>query len=763
MNLQISTLLLALLVLSLSVKGQNSYYWASGKKVYLTEDHSRLKLDYSPNTKSPVANKQLRRSNTPKHQISSLGQGTFMLSFEQAQAGNLHEIMEKNNLSQQHLQGASWALVSERGYTLWLNAKVMFAPNEEFNPTAFEAILESFPQTELKKTASGLSYITTPFVEDVLPLSNALYESGMMVYAHPDFLVEGSLNSPQSTQSQQASMACPADPIDPLYEFQYYIDNDGTANPTVYPYQANNTGNDMNVVPAWCVTKGSTDINVAIIDQGIEAHEEFNNDSIAGLPSRILPGYDAINGVAGSAAPVGNNDIHGMAVAGVIAGSHNEKGIAGIAPKVNILPILISLGAAKNVDGVPTGMADPNYASVLQFADAIQWAWKNGADVINNSWTFSFCDSDPDAIPAISNVIDSALIKGRGGLGAVVVFASGDRREGINTTTCVHYPASIPDVMTVSSITVYGTVPNYGRFGSSVDVTCVSSPDSNLSNISVVDRMGEAGLNNSSVSYEEHSDINYTKWFGGTSTSSAAVSGVAALVLSVNENLTATQVMNIISSNATQIGASPFTNQFGFGLVNALDAVNAASTFPVEYVYLQGQQEEAFITLEWATGLELNNDKFIVEKEKGDIFQPIGEVIGAGNSSVINEYSFVDRNPVAGTQVYRLRQVDFNGTFEYSPRVEVFFEPGFTLSAPSRYVISQGPYEFEVYDQAFQAIEVNWLDLQGRMVKNWNIRPNSDVFKINLSLPSLSSGMYIMQIKQSGRTLATQKVLVSAE
>lgn len=84
--------------------------------------------------------------------------------------------------------------------------------------------------------------------------------------------------------------------------------------------------------------------------------------------------------------------------------------------------------------------------------------------------------------------------------------------------------------------------------------------------MSLTDRMGAAG-------YEIG---NYTNRFGGTSAACPQVSGIVALMLSANPNLTETQVRTILQNTATDMGTSGFDNTFGFGRVNACAAVSSA-------------------------------------------------------------------------------------------------------------------------------------------------------------------------------------------
>lgn len=93
------------------------------------------------------------------------------------------------------------------------------------------------------------------------------------------------------------------------------------------------------------------------------------------------------------------------------------------------------------------------------------------------------------------------------------------------------------------------------------------------------------------------------------------------------------------------------------------------SPLPIELISFTGYHDAARYenVLLWVTASELNNDRFIIEKSPDGInFFPIGQVPGHGTTSVVHNYTFNDPNPFNGYNYYRLKQVDFDGTFSYS-------------------------------------------------------------------------------------------------
>lgn len=98
---------------------------------------------------------------------------------------------------------------------------------------------------------------------------------------------------------------------------------------------------------------------------------------------------------------------------------------------------------------------------------------------------------------------------------------------------------------------------------------------------------------------------------------------------------------------------------------------------PVELVSFHAKQGNDQVKLTWKTASEKNNSHFMVQRsENGNNFENLGSVDGHGTTIKSHEYSYVDYAPVKGTAYYRLKQVDFNGDYEYSPMETVNFKQG---------------------------------------------------------------------------------------
>lgn len=105
----------------------------------------------------------------------------------------------------------------------------------------------------------------------------------------------------------------------------------------------------------------------------------------------------------------------------------------------------------------------------------------------------------------------------------------------------------------------------------------------------------------------------------------------------------------------------------------ALSGDGTTSTaLPVDLALFTGQTDGKTNSLIWSTASESGNDRFIVERSPdGRSFLPIGEESGRGTTSVNTHYDFTDQQPLPGINYYRLRQMDFDGSFAFSNTIRL--------------------------------------------------------------------------------------------
>lgn len=333
--------------------------------------------------------------------------------------------------------------------------------------------------------------------KDPVKIANSIYESGLFASSSPEFYTD-------------------------IYEISY--DPDVLEQWGLYNGEYEDI--DISVSQAWNYSTGNG-IKIAIIDQGIElTHVDLKNNIyhksydayIDSSPSQI---YSTTRSVG-----------HGTHCAGIAAAVRNNGiQVAGVAPDAKLMSISCYL-STRNV--------------AYQLARGINWAWKNGADIISCSWGGAEHD-------IIKEALDSAIVCGRNGKGCIIVKSAGNQRGAIT------FPGAYrEEIIAVGNLQKHGVIHPTSCHGPNL---LVCAPGTDILS-TVLD--------------------NATGYKSGTSMACPHVSGVAALILQRNPELTANQVREIIARNTKKIGKLPYTinkkygtwnEYYGYGLVDAYKAV----------------------------------------------------------------------------------------------------------------------------------------------------------------------------------------------
>lgn len=156
------------------------------------------------------------------------------------------------------------------------------------------------------------------------------------------------------------------------------------------------------------------------------------------------------------------------------------------------------------------------------------------------------------------------------------------------------------------------------------------------------------------------------------------------------------------------------------------------------------------VELNWTTATELNNLGFQVERKavNGD-FLAIGYVQGNGTTTERKEYSFTDRNVEPGKYVYRLKQMDFDGKYEYSPEIEVDVHPPLQFTLEQNYPNPFNPSTKIKFGLAENTnVKVAVYNLLGELVATLvNNQLSAGFYEVEFNATSLPSGMYIYSIE----------------
>jgi 5'-nucleotidase len=187
-----------------------------------------------------------------------------------------------------------------------------------------------------------------------------------------------------------------------------------------------------------------------------------------------------------------------------------------------------------------------------------------------------------------------------------------------------------------------------------------------------------------------------------------------------------------------------------------------SNSLPVEFTSFTAKSVSEGVKLEWETASELNNDRFEIERSLDrNTFAVVGTVRGAGTTTEAQSYGFLDNTAQNGKFYYRLKQVDFDGTVDYSNIVEVVKDKPTTFELAQNYPNPFNPtttINYQLPTNALVTLKV--YDVVGREVATLvNARQEAGRYDINFNATSLSSGVYFYRL-QAGSFVETKKMML---
>ncbi len=207
---------------------------------------------------------------------------------------------------------------------------------------------------------------------------------------------------------------------------------------------------------------------------------------------------------------------------------------------------------------------------------------------------------------------------------------------------------------------------------------------------------------------------------------------------------------NVNSGNALEIYSVKISDN-----MQAQEPGNVG-VLPVELVNFYGKKGDHGIELVWNTAQEINNEGFEVQKSRdGENWDTIGFEEGFGSTSTTKNYSFDDNDPQPGVNYYRLKQIDFDGKYEFSPIIDVTTR----LAQPAIFNVFPNPAKSDVKIK-FTSLDakdsnVSLLDARGNLVLQSQLENNT-----SLSLDGLENGVYILKAVVNGN--AYQQKIIKA-
>ena len=481
-------------------------------------------------------------------------------------------------------------------------------------------------------------------------------------------------------------------------------------------------------------------VTICLMDAGFNrlTHEAFST-------MNIIAAWDFVNGDSnvGDEGDMGSGS-HGTETLSTIGGFKEGK-LIGPAFDADFI-----LAKTENTDS-ETPVEEDNWIAALEWADSI------GVDVTSTS--LGYLDYDPPYQSYTWEDMDgnTALITIAGdiavGLGIVVVNSAGN--YGFNSShNTLGAPADGDSIITAGAVESNGQRSSFSSVGPTVDGRI--KPD--------VMAMGD-GV----VVASPSNDHQYTS-ASGTSFSCPLTAGVAALILTVNSNLTPMMVREAMW-NTSSIHNNP-NNSMGWGILNALDAANYFP-IPVELQSFSANVIGTDVLLNWITSTEKNNSGFEVQRktQEENEFKTLIFIEGNGTTTEQNSYSFIDKNSPSGFITYRLKQIDLDGSFEYSNSIEVEvispkvfsleqnYPNPFNPSTKIKYVIPN----VETLQSASIQVTLKIYDVLGNEITtlvNEQQQPGIYEVEFNTKEMNLTSGVYFYQLR-ANNFVETKKMILN--
>lgn len=184
---------------------------------------------------------------------------------------------------------------------------------------------------------------------------------------------------------------------------------------------------------------------------------------------------------------------------------------------------------------------------------------------------------------------------------------------------------------------------------------------------------------------------------------------------------------------------------------------------PVELISFTSEIMENRVELRWATATETNNKGFIVERlaEKEENWKEIGFVDGNGTTSETQNYSFADLSPEIGKLKYRLKQIDYDGSYEYSKEIEAEYTKVFSFKLEQNFPNPFNPATVIKYEIAEESdVSLRVYDVLGNIVAELvNEKKPSGSYTVDFNGVNLSSGFYVYVLR-AGNFVQSRKMLL---
>jgi subtilisin family serine protease len=543
--------------------GIGSYIWRGGVQIPLEKASDRF-------TVMPESDAQLDRiKSLPEvREVEPVTRDVYKVetsSTERDAAMRTVRSSEINGIAHHAYRPAS-----SDGTIYYLTDRIAAKFKDEATSDQIEALLDTYALRVVKQyenqPGTYLLQVTGTSGENPVKIANRLAEEPLVEFAEPNMV----------NRFMPAYV-----PTDDYFPRQWHLSaSDG---PQVV------TGASIDAPIAWDSTRGVRSVVVAIIDDGFDlSHPDFTGQG------KVVFAKDYVDGDANPFPTSEHGDYHGTPCAGVAIAEINGEGVVGAAPGCAFLPIRFPLAADDD-------LLVEIFSYAAQYADVISCSWGPPpvfaplATLVKNAFTQIATTGGPRAKGCVicfaaanfdAPINDPENAKGFDWLD----YGSGQLRH--TTGPILNGFATHASVIAVAASTSLNRHSAYSNWGQEISVSAPSNNFHPLDPQAFVPGLGIWTTDNERYGSGFTPNSRYTGSFGGTSSATPLVAGVAALVISANPELSAADVRSILESTAVKIvdndsdvvlgvnrgsyDVNGHSEWFGYGKVNAAAAVNEA-------------------------------------------------------------------------------------------------------------------------------------------------------------------------------------------
>lgn len=543
-------------------------------------------------------------------------------------------------------------------------------------------------------------------------------------------------------------------PNDPQFGTQWGLHNTGQSGGT--------PDADIDAPEAWEISTGGVTvfgdtIVVAIVDGGCQLnHPDLNywynwneipGNGIDDDGNGYVDDYRGWNAYNNS--PNVPSNSHGTHVSGISgAKGNNGIGVSGVNWNVKIMPIAGSSSSEATVVAA--------YAYALELR--AQYNATNGAlgaFVVATNSSFGVDYGQPSNYPIWCAMYDS--------LGAYGILSCGATANlNINIDLTGDIPTACPsDYMIAVTNTTRNDLKNSGAAYGPTTID-LGAPGTSILSTDI----------NSTYTNKTGTSMATPMVAGGIALMYAAADSTRMQLIKLNPAAGALMIRDVLLNGVDSIAALQGITVTG-GRLNVFNAVVEISTpiVPVELIAFSAAANYNSVILSWSTATEINNSGFSVERKKDveESWTEIGFVPGFGTSTERRSYSFIDPDLSIATYIYRLKQIDFDGSFEYSS--EVFVD----INSPAHFALMQNypnPFnpstkiQYSIGSRQFVSLKV--YDILGNEVEILiNEEKPAGIYEVEFNVGShsggvrnLTSGVYFYKLT-AGTFSETKKMIIA--